>query len=64
MATLRTDSTITIDYANGVVGPQNDNGTILFGGGHQYEIIITKDLGWWNGDWPDCLNRISETILK
>ncbi|MBQ8056270.1 MAG: hypothetical protein IJ270_05605, partial [Paludibacteraceae bacterium] len=53
-----------IRVRSGIVGPQNDNGTILFGGGHQYEIIITKDLGWWDNDWPDCLMRLSEQILK
>ncbi|MBO7144592.1 MAG: hypothetical protein J6W13_07180, partial [Salinivirgaceae bacterium] len=52
-----------IRVRSGVVGPQNDNGTILFGGGHQYEIIITEDLGWWDAKIPSCLRRIEESTI-
>lgn len=75
MATLRTDSTITIDYANGVVGPQIDSyaeETIYFdifvsykGGNQQYEFILPK--GWTdekNPQWINYLDEVERTILE
>ncbi len=74
MTILRTDSThsgITIDYANGVVGPQfdfpsaeNGQGIIYFGGSQQYEIVLPKEIDWRGEDWEKYLKEIERLELK
>lgn len=74
MATLRTESTITIDYTNGVVGPQIDSyaeETIYFdifvsykGGNQQYEIVLPKEINWRGKDWDDYLIELERVELK
>ena len=74
MATLRTESTITIDYTNGVVGPQIDSyaeETIYFdifvsykGGNQQYEIVLPKEIDWRGEDWEKYLKEIERLELK
>ena len=68
---LSTHSGITIDYANGVVGPQfdfpsaeNGQGIIYLGGSQQYEIVLPKEANWWDSGWDDYLIELERLELK